>query len=120
MLRLLRNNRGAAAVEFALISLPVIAFIFGIIQVTWMVWANNLLNIAADTAARCGAVGSTTPPCNGGDMITTANQVFAPLTGASFSANTCTSGVGLIGTYSVTMVFLDVTLTAKSCYPTVS
>ena len=53
-------------------------------------------------------------------MITTANQVFAPLTGASFSANTCTSCVGLIGTYSVTMVFLDVTLTAKSCYPTVS
>ena len=120
MLRILRNNHGAAAVELALISLPVIFFIFGIIQTAWMVWANTLLSIATDTAARCGAVGSTTPPCNGGDMITTANQVFAPLTGASFSANTCTNGVGLIGTYSVTMVFLDLTLTAKSCYPTLA
>ena len=35
MLRLLRNNRGAAAVEFALISLPVIIFLFGIIQTAW-------------------------------------------------------------------------------------
>src|SRR5437660_11642029 len=119
-MRMLRNGCGAAAVEYALLSLPIILFIFGIIQTGWIVWANNLLNIAADTAARCGAVGSTTPPCNGGDMITTANRVFAPLTGASFSANTCTNGVGLIGTYSVTMVFLDLTLTAKSCYPTVS
>lgn len=120
MRKLLRNDYGGAAVEFALVSLPVIVFIFGIIQVAWMVWANNLLNIAVDTAARCGAVVSTTPPCKGNDMVSAANTMFTPLTGASFSANPCTNGVGLIGTYSVTIVFLDFTLTAKSCYPTVS
>ena len=56
-------------------------------------------------------------------MIATANRVFGPMSGANFTANTssCSTGTGLIGTY--TMNFLSVvnlTLTAKSCYPTVS
>jgi Flp pilus assembly protein TadG len=120
MRKLLRNTGGAAAVEFALAALPLITFVFGIMQLAWIVWANNLLNIAVDTAARCGAVQSTTPPCNGSDMISTANRVFTPINGASFTANTC-SGVGLVGTYTVTILFIaDLTVTAKSCYPTVS
>lgn len=120
MWKLIRNDYGGAAVEFALVSLPVIYFIFGLMQTAWIVWADNLLNIAVDTAARCGAVGSTTPPCNGSDMITTANKLFGPITGASFSTNTC-AGVGLVGTYTITILFVsDLTLTAKSCYPSVS
>src|SRR5215813_14222723 len=105
MCRLLKNDRGAAAVEFALVSLPVIVFIFGIMQTAWIVWANNLLNIAVDTAVRCGAVGSMTRPCYGNDMVRAAQEVFGPLDGASFSAigSSCTTdgGVGLVGTYTV-------------------
>ena len=120
MRKLFRSTRGSTAVEFALAALPLTVFIFGIMQVSWIVWANNLLNLAVDTAARCGAVQSTTAPCNGGDMITTAKRVFTPINGASFTANTC-SGVGLVGTYTVTILFIaDLTVTAKSCYPTVS
>ena len=37
-----RNNRGATAVEFALVALPVMAFIIGIIQFGWIVWVDNL------------------------------------------------------------------------------
>lgn len=122
MRRLLKNNQGASAVEFALVSLPVIVFIFGIMQTAWIVWANNLLNIAVDTAARCGAVSSTTRPCYGSDMVRAAQEVFGPLDGASFSANgsSCTTdgGVGLVGTYTVNIAFVvNVTMTAKSCYP---
>lgn len=125
MRKLFRDNHGGSMIEFALVSLPVVLFMFGIMQTGWLAWADNLLNNAVDTAARCGAVGSTTPPCNGSNMITTAQDVFGPLSGASFAANgsSCTTngGVGLVGTYTVNIAFVvNVTMTAKSCYPKVS
>lgn len=124
MRKLLANAGGAAAVEFALVALPVLTFMIGIIQTGWTVWANNLLNVSVHAAARCGAVGSTTAPCfgsNSSNMIQTANLVFGPLSGANFSANTDCSGAGLVGTYNVTIGFVvNLTLRAKSCYPIIS
>jgi Flp pilus assembly protein TadG len=122
MRKFLRNDRGAAAVEFALVSLPVIFFIFGIMQTAWIIWSDNLLHVAVDAAARCGGVNSTTSPCNGSNLISTANTVFGPLSGASFANNgNCDGGVGLVGTYDVTILFVvNLTLTAKSCYPVIS
>jgi Flp pilus assembly protein TadG len=117
------NNRGGAAVEFALVALPVILFIFGIMQTAWIVWAGNLLNISVDTAARCGAVNSLTQPCSGSDLIAAANKVFGPISGASFSNNTGCSpnGTGLVGTYTITFLFVaNMTITAQSCYPIVT
>ncbi len=140
-MNLFRNNRGAAAVEFALMALPVMGFIIGIMQFGWIVWVDNLLHISVDTASRCGAIGSVTSPCegagpvNGGsitNMITTANTVFQPLTGATFTDNTsCTvdagtglQSSGLAGEYAISIglgVFaVNLTLSAQSCYPTVS
>jgi hypothetical protein len=125
-MKLLRNNRGTAVVEFALVALPVLLFILGIMQTAWIVWVDNLLQISVNAAARCGGVGSTTLPCYGGgtgNMIQTANLVFGPLSGATFSANSssCASGTGLVGTYQISFVFvLNMTVTAKSCYPTIT
>jgi Flp pilus assembly protein TadG len=122
---LFKNNRGTAAVEFAMSAMAVIWFILGIMQTGYIVWIDNLLNVSVDAAARCGAVQSTTSPCNGAglaNMQTTANAVFG-FSGATFSNNsTCSkdNGSGLTGTYNVTIVFVaNLTLTAKSCYPTV-
>ena len=126
MKRFFTNNRGGAAVEFSLVALPVLLFIFGIMQTGWIVWIGNLLQSSVDAAARCGGVGSTTVPCYGGttaNMIQTANQVFGPMSRATFTANnsSCASGTGLIGTYTVTFIFVvDMTVTAKSCYPVLS
>jgi len=132
-----RNNRGATAVEFALVALPVMAFIIGIIQFGWIVWVDNLLHISVDTASRCGAIGSTTSPCDGSDMITTAQTIFEivpPLTSTtnvsfadnpncSVDAGTGLAGSGLVGTYHIRIglgVFaMNLTLSAQSCYPTI-
>jgi Flp pilus assembly protein TadG len=121
-----KNNRGAAAVEFALVALPVFMFIFGIMQTAWIVWAENLLHVSVDTAARCAAVNSSTPPCNGNtlpDMKATAATVFTPVSGAKFLNNgpcTADQGAGLSGQYDVSILFVvNLTLTADSCYPTV-
>jgi Flp pilus assembly protein TadG len=122
-----KNNRGAAAAEFALVALPVMLFILGIIQTSWVLWVDNLLHFSVDVAARCAAVGSTTPPCSGGtvpDMISTATTAFAPLNSASFQNNgTCTSdgGAGVTGTYTVNILFVvNLRLVVNSCYPTVT
>jgi hypothetical protein len=94
------------------------------------------LHISVDTAARCGGIGSTTSPCDGSGtsaMITTANTVFQPLTGATFSNNSSCSvdlgtglrGTGLQGMYQISIGLgprfaMNLTLTASSCYPTVT
>jgi Flp pilus assembly protein TadG len=129
-----RNNRGTAAVEFALMALPVMGFIIGIMQFGWIIWVDNLLHISVDAASRCGAIGSVTSPCDGSGtahMITTANTVFQPLTGATFSNNSSCSvdagsglaGSGLVGRYQINIGLggfaMNLTLTAQSCYPTV-
>jgi Flp pilus assembly protein TadG len=129
-----KNNRGAAAVEFALVALPAMAFMIGIIQFGWVMWVDNLLHISVDTASRCGAIGSTTAPCDGSGtsaMITTANTVFQPLTSATFTNNSSCSvdagsglaGSGLVGTYQINiglgLFSMNLTLTAQSCYPAV-
>jgi len=127
-MKLIRDNQGTAAVEFGLLAVPVIGFLFAIIEFGWVLWIDNALNIAVDTAARCGAVQSTTTPCSGTDMVTAANTVF-PLTAPSgtFTNNTScqnNGGSGLVGTYNVGIGVwvwtVNVTLTANSCYPTVS
>jgi Flp pilus assembly protein TadG len=125
MKRLFVNDRGAVAVEFGLAILPVMFFILGIIQTAYVLWADNLLHFAVNTAARCGAIGSTTPPCDdSGGMVTTANSVFQPLTGATFTNNaSCSaggSGNGLNGTYNIRFILVNLTLTASSCYPALS
>jgi Flp pilus assembly protein TadG len=129
-MNLLSNNRGATAVEFALVALPVLFFILGIIEVGYIVWTDNLLHFAVDATARCAAVKSNTTPCNNNpptlaNMQTTANRIFAPLSGATFSLNNtnCSgdNGIGLVGTYRINFLFaVNLTLTAKSCYPIVS
>jgi hypothetical protein len=118
------------------------AFIIGIIQFAWIVWVDNLLHISVDTASRCGAIGSTTSPCDGpgpvnggsiGNIITTATTVFHPLTGATFTNNSSCSvdpgtglhSTGLQGRYQISIGLgprfaMNLTLTASSCYPTVS
>jgi Flp pilus assembly protein TadG len=107
-------------VEFGMVALPVLLFIFGIMQTAYIVWADNLLHIAVDTAARCGAINSTTPPCNGtANMVSTAQGVFFLSSAASFTSNsTCsTGGSGVVGTYTLSFLHAaNVTLTAKSCY----
>jgi Flp pilus assembly protein TadG len=122
-----KNNRGAAAVEFGLVALPVLLFILGIIQTGWVLFADNLLHVSVNAAARCAAVKSTTSPCNGGtvpEMISTATTVAAPLNGIKFQNNgTCTSdgGAGVTGTYTVNILYvINLKLTATACYPTVS
>jgi Flp pilus assembly protein TadG len=131
-MKLIRNDSGATALEFALVAPVFFTFIIGILQFGYVLWIDNLLHYSVDVAARCSAVGSITPPCsNPPNMIDTANAVFgtahspAPI----FIANPSCGGSGLSATggkvgnvdvgYTVSFLkIVNLNLTANSCYPT--
>lgn len=127
-MKFLRDNRGGAAVEFGLAALPTMFLILGVIQTGFVIWTDNLLHVAVHTAARCGGVGSSTPPCvNTGavsnDMETAAVAAFQPLSGATFTSpnpNCSSETIGVAGTYEVSFGYIiNLTLSASACYPPV-
>jgi hypothetical protein len=121
-MKLFKNHRGSTAVEFALVALPVLYLTLGIMQTAWIAWVDNMLHYSVDIAARCGGVGSTISPCSGSgtaNMIATAEQVFF-MGGNPFTVNASCGGSGLVGTYTLNfLLIVNVTVTAKSCYPAV-
>jgi hypothetical protein len=133
-MRFLKNNSGAAGLEFALVLPAVIAFLTGIAQVGYILWIDNLLHYSVQTATRCGAVngpsGPYTYPCAGpgtANMTTAAKNLFqqavafSAIPAGTFTALSPCSGSGLQGTYTVSFLLaVPVTVTAKSCYPNFS
>ena len=122
-MKFFKDDRGTSALEFALVAPMFLSLIFGIFQYSYVVFVDNLLHFSVDAAARCGAIGSTTPPCNGSGLTAmeqTAKTLFFMSNKPSFSAN-CSSdnGSGLTATYDVTILnIVNLQLTAQSCYPT--
>jgi Flp pilus assembly protein TadG len=118
-----KDDRGTSALEFALVAPMFLTLIFGIFQYAYVIFVDNLLHYSVDAAARCGAVASTTPPCNGSGttaMEQTAKTLFFMSNKPSFLAY-CSSdnGSGLSATYDVSILnIVNLQLTAQSCYPT--
>src|SRR5712671_5560103 len=87
MKTLFKNNRGAAAVEFALGIMPITVFMVGNMMTAYVLWIDNILYFAVDYAARCGAIQSTTAPCYGpglANMKRTADALFL-VSGATYT-----------------------------------
>lgn len=126
-MRFFNDKSGATALEFALVFPAVIAFVIGIAQVGYLLWIDNLLHYSVETAARCSAVGSTTYPCVGNDMVTAAENLFKQavavtnIPNGTFTALSPCNGSGLQGSYTVSVLLVvPVTVTANSCYPNFS
>lgn len=58
---IIRDCRGAVAVEFAAIAIPLMIMLVGSIEVSRFVWTRLALQDAATTGARC--LGLRLPPC---------------------------------------------------------
>jgi Flp pilus assembly protein TadG len=64
MRRWLRDRRGAAAVEFALLGSALLLLLVGGIEVGLVWWTYNGLQLTASLTARCAAIGSCTDPAS--------------------------------------------------------
>ena len=122
-LALLRSRSGAAALEFALVALPFLSFIFCIIEFSRVIWTQSAMHYAVEAAARCAVVDtkcSTQAEVQGYAH----SQMFAPnVPPSSFELSSCFNNGGKKVTATVRFAFLmgelmpapPLTLTAESC-----
>ena len=119
--RLLRNERGAAAVEFAIYSTAFFAMLFGGIYASVAGYTSARLHAAVESAARFRAIGTT---CT--DATTTQDYAatkFHNITNnsATFVSTSAACGNNVTGTinYRMDWIFVKrtVTLSAAACFP---
>ncbi len=67
----LANRRGATAVEFSLVIIPLLLFLFGTIEFARLMWTRQSMQSLAITAARC--VGILQPSCVSGTAYNETN-----------------------------------------------
>jgi Flp pilus assembly protein TadG len=137
----LRDERGASAVEFALVLGPFLLLIFGIIHLCLMMYSAQQLNFAAEATARCmvtaQASGYLSAPCyydtTATPPDTSAVQTYfkamyhGPTATPTFTTldekQTCNSSsdyqVVASANYVINAAFFTKTvpLTAKACFP---
>jgi Flp pilus assembly pilin Flp len=119
---LVRDERGNAAVELALIATPLFLFLFGIIATGQAVWLQSVLNTSVAEAARCASVNPTLCGTTSQIQAYAARQAGAGFDGAIFSPTTASCGNQVSASYPLAMIIpfmtLSVTLDAQACYPT--
>jgi Flp pilus assembly protein TadG len=125
-MKIIRNENGGTALEFALVIPVILAFVLGAIQIAIVLWVDNLLFFSVDLAARCAAVGSTNSPCQAtmAETVTTSMPSSSIGTLATASNPNCTgNNVGISATFTIDFLVFPwpknsrPALQANSCYP---
>ncbi len=118
--RFRRDERGASAVEFVLVLIPMVMLTLGAINISLMVYTVATLNYAAEDAARCLAVKKTICT-NSGTMNTYARGRYTGPGTASFTGTTATCGNRVVGTvnyvFSTGLTSTTIPLSSQACYP---
>lgn len=125
--RWLAEERGTAAIEYALILPVFLLCVFGIMDVARVFWTYTTLNRAVEAAARCAAINTT--------LCGTATQIKAKavseawglnITAGAFTSTTAACGAKVTASYPYTFFIPGVdrvtrmgtiTLSASACYP---
>jgi Flp pilus assembly protein TadG len=147
--RLYRDERGAALIEFTVVLPLFLSLTFGIVQAGLMLWTQIGLQHGVEIAARCASLsdiaihhGGLDPTANPTPCYTSKNNATANASivqsyaannswglnppASVFSVNSaapaCPGGNLVTATYPFTALtyLFSITLTAQSCYPTIS
>jgi Flp pilus assembly protein TadG len=120
-LNLIRNDRGAAAVELALVLPVFILMVLGGVATASLGFAVSSLHFAVEDAARCASVKTTV--CTSAATITAyaAKQYLGPGISPVFSYSTagCGHTVSATGTISLNLIpqLANIPISATACYP---
>ena len=109
----LRDGRGAAAVEFALVIIPMLLLIIGVIEFGRLLWTRQSMQSLAMAAARCMALPQTqcaTAGVYSSDKTVTfvldgASKLGVPLAGSNVTATASTTCGGVSGFSTVRINF---------------
>ena len=119
-----RDERGATALEFAILAPVFFLLIFGIIAFGLLFWTQVGLQHGAEMAARCASINTTL--CPNGNPSAIQNYATQQAFGLSLPASTFTPSTQACGNQvsaTYTFVFPDIlnlsplTLTAQACFP---
>lgn len=121
--RFARDERGAAAAEFALVIPVFLTLVFGTISVGLAMSAISQIHYAAERSARCLSV-DTAGQCEG-DINDYANRFYhgPSVSGLNFVASTQACGNRVVGTaaYEIFTGFSStgINISATACYPVI-
>ena len=122
--RILRDEQGASALEFALTAPVFFILIFGIIELGLMLWTQFGLQHGAEMAARCASINATLCPTSDPSAITnyvTQQAYGLPVLASSFSYSAPACGNQVNASYLFRfpeiMNMGPLTLTAQACFP---
>ncbi|MEN3973801.1 TadE/TadG family type IV pilus assembly protein [Emcibacter sp. SYSU 3D8] len=137
--RFFGDDTGASAVEFALVVVPLLLFIFGTVEFSRLMWTRQSMQSLAIEAARC--MGILQPQCISGTtynaantrnyVISRAGKLGVPLTSSDIALNNSDSCKSVSGfsTVTITYTFSSVAprlvtaltgstnLSASACFP---
>lgn len=107
---ILRDRRGVAAVEFALVASGFLMLLLGSIEIGLLWWTRNGLQVTASLTARCAALGSCADPK--AFAVSTAARWTLPnaISAADVTVTTASTCQGAAGGYSQ---FALVTITSE-------
>ena len=130
-----RDKRGVAAVEFAIVIVPLLLFMFGIIEFSRAYWAKEALQQTAVDTARCrglkiSAAGCTTDTGAQAYAVSVGNTwgLTIPTSNVTITTGTSCGGVSGFVTVHITYTFntvvpaiiaglFNATLDASACFP---
>jgi Flp pilus assembly protein TadG len=121
--RLTCDERGVAAVEFAVTSPVYFLMLFGLAQAGIWFWADFTLQRAVDAASRCAAILTTT--CGTTSAIQTyaaSNAVGLSVPSSAFSVTSASCGAQVSAAYEVPtftsgLGLPNITVHVSACYP---
>jgi Flp pilus assembly protein TadG len=121
--RVTRDERGVAAIEFAITSPVYFLALFGVAQAGLWFWADFSLQRAVDAASRCAAI--LTATCNTTSAIQSYavnNVVGLSVPSSAFSVTTVSCGAQVSAAYDVPtftsgLGLPNITVHVSACYP---
>jgi len=120
----LRDENGASSAEFAMVIIPFVVAIFGIINVSLMMYANHTLQYAVEAAARYYSVTCTSSCASNTTVQNYASSHYSgpsisPVFTAATNASGCSHTVTGQGTFPLNFIIgsRNVSLAATACFP---
>jgi Flp pilus assembly protein TadG len=114
------DERGVAAVEFAITSPVYFLMLFGLAQAGMWLWADFSLQRAVDAAARCAVITPST--CTDVASYAANNVVGLSVPSNAFTVTTATCGAQVSAAYDVPtftsgLGLPNITVHVSACYP---
>jgi Flp pilus assembly protein TadG len=119
---LIRDRNGNTTIEIAMLALPLLLFLFAIINAGYALWLQNALDLSVSDAARCASVKSTLCVTDGQIKAYAAARSGAGFDSSVFNVvlveqESCYKRVSAAYPLSLPLVGQPLTLSAQACFP---